>query len=176
MAAVLLTCAVWQATGFAVDTVVVEAGVANEGDLVRAGAQWELLDRPSWTGGWGLGIVLEAVAGSWQPEVGDSGLFEVGVTPVFRFAPARLSSDRAALFLEAGVGVHFLSDVRFNDLNMSTSLQFGSHIGVGVHLGSGGRWTLVYRFQHLSNASIRQPNPGIEYQLLQIGVRLSRSR
>ena len=99
-------------------------------------------------------------------------LWEIGVTPVLRVASNRSSTSRILPFLEAGLGAHLLSNVRFSDLNLSTSLQFGSHIGAGIYFGKDRRFSLIYRFQHLSNASVKQPNPGVEFHLLQFGFRL----
>ena len=91
-------------------------------------------------------------------------------------APNRPSSSGLLPFLEVGLGAHFLSNIRFDDLSLSTSLQFGSHIGAGIYFGKDRRFSLVYRFQHLSNASVKQPNPGVEFHLLQLGFRIGRSR
>jgi hypothetical protein len=114
--------------------------------------------------------------GYWSPELGDTDLWEIGATPVFQVASNRPSSNRLLPFIEAGLGAHLLSNVRFSNLYLSTSLQFGSHIGAGIYFGKDRRFSLVYRFQHLSNASVKQPNPGIEFHLLQFGFRVSRPR
>ena len=165
-----------QASSFAVDRVFLEAGAGHEGDLIRIGAQWEFWERNSANDKWHLGASLEVDLGYWNPELGDNDLWEIGVTPVFQVAPNRPSSSRLIPFLEAGLGAHLLSNVRFSNLYLSTSLQFGSHIGAGIHFGRDRKFTLVYRFQHLSNASVKQPNPGIEFHLLQFGFRVSPRR
>ncbi|HSN53576.1 MAG TPA: acyloxyacyl hydrolase [Candidatus Sulfomarinibacteraceae bacterium] len=170
-AALVLTA--WQPTTFALDRGVLAVGAGHEGSLIRLGAQWELDRRWFEDGRWHLGLLIEAEIGGWQPELGDRGLYEIAVTPVIRVLPNRPPSPRPAVFIEAGIGPHLLSNVRFSGLDLSTSLQFGSHIGAGVLFGRGGRYSLTYRFQHLSNASIKQPNPGIEFHLLQLGYRIS---
>jgi len=172
----LLIVAFWPPSGFAVDRVFLEPGAGKEGNLIRIGAQWELEKQWFAGGKWHLGALLEVGIGSWRPELGDDGLYEIGFTPVFRLAPNRTSSGRLTPFFEAAVGAHLLSNVRFSDLNLSTGLQFGSHIGAGVFFGHDRRFSLVYRFQHLSNASIKQPNPGIEFHLLQLGYCFSPRR
>lgn len=171
--AAALVLAAWQPAGFALDRGVLAVGAGHEGGLIRLGAQWELDRRWFEDGRWHLGLLVEAEIGAWQPELGDRGLYEIAVTPVVRLLPNRPPSPRPTLFIEAGIGPHLLSNVRFSDLDLSTSLQFGSHIGAGVLFGRGGRYSLTYRFQHLSNASIKQPNPGIEFHLLQLGYRFS---
>ncbi len=176
MTAALLSIALGQAPALAVDRAFIEAGGGHEGDLARFGVQWDHAKRWFEGGRWHLGVSLEVEVASWRPEVGRDPLYEIGATPVFRLAPDRASSPGPTPFLEAGIGVHFLSNVHFSDLDLSTSLQFGSHIGAGVFLGRDRRWSLVYRFQHLSNASVKVPNPGIEFHLLQLGCRFGSSR
>lgn len=165
-----------QASSFAIDRVFLEAGAGDEGDLIRIGAQWELWERAFANDRWHLGVSLEVDVGYWSPELGDNDLWEIGATPVFQVASNRPSTNRLLPFLEAGLGAHLLSNVRFSNLYLSTSLQFGSHIGAGIYFGKDRRFSLVYRFQHLSNASVKQPNPGIEFHLLQFGFRVSRPR
>jgi len=172
----MLSVVFCQTSSFAVDRMFFEAGAGHEGDLIRIGAQWELGKRAFANDRWHLGASLEVDFGNWNPELGDNGLYEIGVTPVFQVAPNRPSSSRLIPFLEAGLGAHLLSNVRFSDLNLSTSLQFGSHIGAGIYFGRDRTFSLVYRFQHLSNASIKRPNPGIEFHLLQFGFRPGRRR
>ena len=176
MVAGLLSLFFGQAPGFAIDRVFSEAGAANEGDLIRIGAQWKLAERTFANYRWQLGVSMEVEAGYWSPDLGDDDLWEIGATPIFRVASNRSSSSRLLPFLEAGLGAHLLSNVRFSDLYLSTSLQFGSHIGAGIYFGKDRSFSLVYRFQHLSNASVKQPNPGIEFHLLQFGFRVSRPR
>lgn len=176
LAAALVTGAVWQTPAFAIDRVCVEAGAGHEGELVRLAVQWDLEREWFEKRRWRLGALVEAGVGAWSPELDGSGLYEAGVTPVLRLAPHRPPSAGATPFFEAGLGVHLLSNVHFSGLDLSTSLQFGSHIGAGLVFGRGGRYSLAYRYQHLSNASIKQPNPGIEFHLLQLGFRLSAAR
>ena len=45
---------------------------------------------------------------------------------------------------------------------------FGSHFGLGIVLGSEKNIELLYRFQHLSNASLGDENPGINFHGLQL--------
>ena len=176
VAVACLSLAVGQPDAVAVDRAFVEVGAGHEGDLVRVGVQWDH-DRKWLEGGrWHLGLSLELEAGTWRPEVGRDPLYEFGFTPVLRLMSNRSGSSGPVPFFEAGLGVHLLSNVHFSDLDLSTSLQFGSHIGAGVFLGRDRRWSLVYRFQHLSNSSVKLPNPGIEFHLLQLGCRFGAPR
>jgi len=67
-------------------------------------------------------------------------------------------------FIEAGAGVHLLSNVRINDdRQFSTAFQFGSQGGAGVAFGAQQQWELAGFFHHVSNASLVQPNDGLTY-------------
>lgn len=116
------------------------------------------------------------VSGYWLAEVGywnsdkhnrrNDNLWEVGLTPVLRLAPKATIGMRP--YLEAGIGGHVLSDTRIGERNLSTAWQFGSHIGTGLYCGP---LQIGYRFQHLSNASIKAPNDGINFHILTASMR-----
>ncbi|MFA9461329.1 acyloxyacyl hydrolase [Thiohalorhabdus methylotrophus] len=75
------------------------------------------------------------------------------------------------LFLEAGSGPMYLSDTRIGDLDLGSKLQFRSHAGLGVRLGSTKRWEVVYWYSHTSNANLSSPNPGINFHTVRLGFR-----
>lgn len=113
-------------------------------------------------GDWQLGGYWLAEVGYWNSDKGgpNDDLWEVGLTPVLRLAP---KSGDVRPYVEAGIGGHVLSDTRIGPRNLSTAWQFGSHLGAGVRCGT---FALGYRFQHLSNASIKQPNDGIDFHMV----------
>jgi lipid A 3-O-deacylase len=47
--------------------------------------------------------------------------------------------------------------------------QFGSHVGIGARFGNKDAFELSYRYQHISNASIKHPNNGINFNILRVG-------
>ncbi|MGF6767914.1 lipid A 3-O-deacylase [Paraburkholderia sp. GAS199] len=118
---------------------------------------WEL-------GGFHFTVVGEAHAAYW--DIRESGaahpnIWEFGLTPVFRFIK---SSGWIRPYIEAGVGVRLLSHVReTNDRTFSSSFQFADMVGVGAVLGERQSYAVGFRFQHLSNAGIEHPNPGINF-------------
>ena len=75
-------------------------------------------------------------------------------------------------YLEMGIGLHYLTDKQFTTKDFSTNFQFGDHIGMGLRFGEQGRQRLAYQFQHLSNAGISNPNPGINFHLVSYGLSL----
>src|SRR5215467_12601070 len=97
----------------AVDGVSLEAGGSNSDvNPVRIGAQWN--GARDW-------YYWEATFGGWNG--GHGKVYDFGLTPVLRL-------DRP-LYVEAGIGVHLLSDLDVGTgTDFSTHLQFGDHLGV----------------------------------------------
>jgi hypothetical protein len=84
---------------------------------------------------------------------------------MFRWTFAKPSEPR--LFVEAGVGVHFLSNTHLNnDRLFGISFQFGSIGGVGVSFGEGNKYELTLFVEHVSNANLNSNNWGITYPAL----------
>jgi hypothetical protein len=77
-----------------------------------------------------------------------------------------LSMVNGLILLHGGVSAAFLSKHKFGRENFGGPIQFVSHVGIsfklGTHLGVG------YRFQHMSNASIYNRNPGLELHVLEL--------
>lgn len=115
-------------------------------------------------GGFHFTVVGEAHVAYWKLDAEDavySHIWEYGVTPVFRFIK---DTGWFKPFFEAGVGARFLSHVRQTpDRTTSTSFQFADMVGVGVQFGEHGIYQAGFRFEHLSNADIKQPNPGMNF-------------
>ena len=167
-----LILAVWLAfvTGraFAVDGVAVELGSGDGADMGRIALQWDWGKRWLQTQNWHVGGYWDLGAGYWKqddvlPGQNDE-IFEIGLTPVFRFQ----QNDLTGLYGELGIGAHFLSRTSLGDKKFSTSFQFGDHLGVGYRFGAKGAFDLSYRFQHLSNGSIKRPNHGINFNQVRL--------
>ena len=115
-------------------------------------------------GYWDLGI------GYWRRDAlpgENENIWEIGFTPVFRIQRNTLTGPYA----EAGIGAHLLSRTQIGDKRLSTKFQFGDHLGFGYRFGVKGAWDLGYRFQHLSNASIKSPNDGINFHQVRLQYR-----
>ena len=113
------------------------------------GRQWQL------TGYWDLSAAL------WDNAVESTA--DLGITPVFRF-------ESGALYLEAAIGLHLVQTRISASRVFSTAFQFGDHVGIGWHSG---RWDFAARLQHMSNAGIDHPNPGINFALLRAQYELN---
>ena len=166
--AVLIFCALAALPARAVDGVSFEVGNGDGVDMARVGVQWDWGKRWFQGANWHLGGYWDVALGYWdrgRVRPGEhSSLFDIGVTPVFRIQPNALVGP----YLEAAVGFHLLSHTSIGDRRMSTAFQFGDHIGVGYRFGAKGGFDLGYRFQHLSNASIKRPNPGINFHQIRL--------
>ncbi|HTJ93921.1 MAG TPA: acyloxyacyl hydrolase [Pararobbsia sp.] len=150
--------------------VIVMGGIADHHtNTVDAALVWDPNLHWWQMGDWSFSLLGELHAATIRNTEGDQPrtLAAFGATPVFRIGK---DSGLIRPFFEAGVGVRLLSGVHLNDAyDISTSFQFADMAGVGFKFGNRGEYEFGYRFQHLSNASIKHPNPGINFQQIYIG-------
>jgi lipid A 3-O-deacylase len=144
----------------ALDSVAVEAGRGTgKTTLLRVGMQWHGRDKWFEHSRWHIARYLDLAFGGWNN--GDKTVYDLGLTPVFRF-----ERSTGSPYLEAAIGFHAVSALQFARASAtSTHFQFGDHIGVGFVED---RYDWGLRVQHLSNGGIRNPNPGINF--LQVRV------
>lgn len=96
-------------------------------------------------------------------------LTDLGFTPTFRLRSN--SSSATSPYLEAGIGLHFLSHASLTHrFHLGSSFQFGDHVGAGMTFGRRRIYDLGVRFQHLSNGGIRSPNPGINHSVVRLAI------
>lgn len=153
----------------AIDGIAAEAGRGYRTDVARFALHWNWDRR--WLGdeSWHVGGYWELALGRWTKRdrvasgVNDE-LVELALTPVFRLQPNGLKGP----YLEAGIGLRLLSHTRIGDRRFGTRLQFGEHVGVGYRFGARGAWEVGYRFQHVSNGRIEQPNDGINFHQVRL--------
>ncbi|MFM0758267.1 acyloxyacyl hydrolase [Paraburkholderia strydomiana] len=144
------------------------AGVADH-DVRKAdfGVAWDPGLRWWEVGGYHFTVVGEAHFAYWdirEKPPSHSNIWEFGLTPVFRFIK---SSGYIRPFVEAGVGIRMLSHVdETPDRSFSSSFQFADMIGIGAQFGTHQNYQAGFRFQHLSNAGIKHPNPGVNFSQL----------
>jgi lipid A 3-O-deacylase len=114
-------------------------------------------------------VVGEAHVAYWDLEAQDAvhpNIWEFGATPVFRIIK---DTGWCRPYFEAGVGVRLLSHTRLTpDRTMSTAFQFADMVGVGAQFGEHQNYQAGFRFQHLSNADIKKPNPGEDFSEIYI--------
>jgi hypothetical protein len=156
----------------AVDGISLELGSSDSSnasvDIARVGLQWNWTTRIGLGADWHIGGYWDLGLAHWSndsPGRTNSSLTDIGFTPVFRFQ--QTNPGALAPYLEAAVGAHLLSESSVSaERRLGTSFQFGSHFGAGLRFGPRRAFDLSYRYQHLSNAGIKQPNQGINFHLL----------
>jgi lipid A 3-O-deacylase len=140
--------------------------------IARIGARrrWFSADRRglwNWRGYWTFQAGYWRWADKREPPKGSDRLWEIAATPVFRLERTSAFTSGARPFVEAGIGAHLISETWVSSRDMSTNFHFGSHVGAGWYFGRGDRFELALQIQHLSNAGLKEPNPGINFGLLQ---------
>ena len=149
-----------------------KGGKANQSDVKKYGvvAGYDL-QSPLWQGEqWSVRLRHEIEAAGWDVPHAKN-IFEVGYTPMFRLQRP-ISDGSAAFFVEAGIGARLLSHVHTApDRSLSTAFQFSSELGAGLQFGREGRATVGLRYQHISNAGIKEPNPGMDFYVAYFSYR-----
>ena len=145
----------------------IELGTGDDStQQVRVGVRWNWDKRWSIGQSWNATGFWEASLGYWDGDgAGAKGLWDIGFTPVFRLSP-----NGSNFFLEGAIGAHLLSETRINNRRVfGSSFNFGDHVGFGWAFGEKNRYEIGYRFQHLSNASLADPNDGINFHQIRFG-------
>ena len=75
-----------------------------------------------------------------------------------------LKREKFPLSLELGVSPTVLTRTEFTSKDLGFPFQFTTQVGLNLDLSAHIR--LTYRFQHMSNADIAQPNPGLNLHVL----------
>lgn len=142
--------------------------IGHHGIYQNASVFWQ---SPVWwsrvsQNGWGrFDLTGEVSATYWDAKHGKpDSLWQIAFTPTLRWWPTQ-----RPFYLEAGFGPTLLSRTTFADYRLGTALQFGSHVGVGYIFNQ--RHQVSLRASHFSNASIKQPNDGLNILQLDYAVR-----
>ena len=156
---------------YALDAVAVEGGSGDDG-INRYGIalQWDWGVQWLRLEDWHLGGYWELSASYWDGDDGRTGndsLGEFGLAQVFRWQ-TQTPIYGVMPYLEAGVGIHGMTDTELEDKNFDTEIAFGSHGGAGIRFGHEGQYEIGYRYQHLSNLGIGDSNPGINFHLVRL--------
>ena len=109
---------------------------------------------------WRLEGFLEANAGVLRG--GAESAFVGSAGPGIKFSGFGEKID-----IPLGVNATYISDHTFGDDNFGGPIQFTSHIGLNYNFSR--HFMMGYRLQHMSNAGIYSPNPGVNIHMLAIG-------
>lgn len=99
---------------------------------------------------------------------GDAEAFEASVVPYAHFRP--LGWEGVVPWLELGIGVAYTG---LRNYGLGSRVQFSDNVGVGVTFGSneGLRWSIGYRFRHMSHAGLfSEHNDGLNTHFLTFSV------
>lgn len=107
---------------------------------------------------------LEGLAGTFRADGGQSGNF-IGAGFELSYQPR--DSALTWSFGSAATGV---SRHEFDTVDLGSDIQFISHLGVRTEIGE--RVGLAARIQHMSNAGIESPNPGLDTAVIGVDWRL----
>ena len=148
---------------------VIAGAAARHTDSLTIGAIWPWAWRKQ-VGSGEVTAITEAYVSYWRARAaaGRQSFTQIGVVPIFRYRPEQGRSD---WFGEAGIGVSTM-DRLYNTPNkqFSTRFNFVDSIGVGRSFGAQRRHELGVRVVHVSNASIKRPNPGENFLQLRYAV------
>ncbi|WP_296267736.1 acyloxyacyl hydrolase [Pseudomonas sp. UBA6562] len=133
-------------------------GATSQGGLtarVGVGFAWD----KSWlesdvgrlTGYWDAGYTY------WEAGKAAGGTHSLSFAPVFVY---EFGNGDIKPFIEAGIGVAVFSGTSAGDQEFGSAFNFEDRIGAGLKFGDNQR--VGIRATHYSNASIKQPNDGIE--------------
>ena len=106
-----------------------------------------------------IGLGTETTAG-W---LGDNNFHGVVVTsgPV-----AKLQWQDVGLVLTGGSVPTYISRDVYRHRDLGSNIQFTTHVGLGYEFTE--KWGVGYRFQHMSNAGIARPNPGLNLHMVSV--------
>lgn len=166
MVAMLLALAL-PAQAQIIDGFAFEAGASSSTDMFSVAVQKQWSKRWLQGDAWHLGGYWEFSLAQWNREAlpGERDqLVEIGITPVFRIQRNSLRG----LYVEGGIGAHLLSSTELGNKRFGSSFQFGDHLGLGYRFGANKALDIGYRYQHLSNVGIKDPNQGIDFHQIRL--------
>lgn len=77
-----------------------------------------------------------------------------------------LQLGKSPLYLDAGVSPTLLSRAGYDNRDFAIPFQFTSHVGLDWKIKP--HWKMGYRYQHMSNAGLGMPNPGLNINMLSV--------
>ncbi len=154
--------------GLKADRMIFETGGGESVNIIRAGAQWDWEEDILEFLGFSLDAYLQFDYAKWQStkdssQVGANN--SIGFTPVFRFIRR---TDWATIYLDTSIGIALVSSTQINDNGFGSNFQFTDSLSVGAFFGNRRQWGVGYKYNHMSNNSIKLPNNGINFHLVSI--------
>lgn len=140
-----------------------DAGEDEDFEQYEGYATFALPWRWDWPSGWGLYTTL-------SPSIG--ALDGPGKTAAIASLDPQLvlSLPEGWVEVAGGIAPTLITKHRFRGTNLGGAVQFISHIGMRIRVGDS--FSIGYRFQHMSNASIYNSNPGLNMHMFQLSYSL----
>ena len=101
----------------------------------------------------------------WKGHSGGS-IKSVSFTPMYRYDFERYYESIP--FIEAGVGVAYISDMTLEGEHFGTHFQFENSIGFGFKFSE---FDVAYRYVHYSNAGLDENNSGADFSIISISFK-----
>ena len=172
-AAVLAVAGPALATDFRPDGVAVEAAVGSRGtNMAGLGLVWdwdfERMRRKA-----ELTAHTELIINRWRFDAMDGGKDELTQFALLPSLRMRLKQGRSPWYIELGIGASWMDrDYQTPQASFSTRWNFYDVLGIGHTFGGvDGQHELALRWTHVSNGSIREPNPGQDFLTLRYVAR-----
>lgn len=149
----------WNTVGFrsgASDTRNDETFIQNEA-YVTLSLPWKWKTSADWIVGSFVGINAGVLSCKGDSFVGSIG---PGVY---------IQSPDESVSLSAGIYPTYIGQSSFGKEDLGGNFQFTSAAGIDFHLYR--RWSVGYRFQHISNGGLYDQNPGINNHMIEVGCR-----
>jgi hypothetical protein len=89
----------------------------------------------------------------------DTGSF-VSFGPSYRFGLGKRKSGK--WFVDFGIHPTYLGKNVYSGRPIGGNFHFTSYLGLGTFLGQQRKTSILLRYQHTSNAGIKNPNPGLD--------------
>lgn len=156
------TCAMAESGGYGISFGYGEAD--PDIDVYRLGLKKDFRSKWLETGVGYLSGYFELSYNRWEHESRD--INGVALSPVFAYYFGNESS-LIRPYIEGGIGVTYIDEYHIADRDLSTNFQFEDRIGVGARIGF---FDICARYMHYSNASIEEPNHGIDIWILTTSI------
>lgn len=148
----------------------------GNGSVQSATLGFEFYSEKRWfeEGKWYLTPFSELLLSAWKGDPGHTGiesLHEAGFTVYGRLIREKFEKLNIRPYLDAGLGLHYLTENEIESKELGRQWLAGSNIGIGLVFGESPRFDVGARFRHLSNGGTKDVNWGINFIMLRLAIR-----
>jgi lipid A 3-O-deacylase len=102
--------------------------------------------------------------GSWRGNNHDK-IDVISYSPVFTLNFNSFDGAKLKPYIDAGIGVSYISKKHINDRRFSTGFEFEDRVSLGVSIDG---IDVYFRYMHYSNGGFKRPNDGLD--IVSIGL------